>query len=73
MKSTSKYPQATCEGGHRKIRIYYKCSPGILQCNLCFTTHCMKDDSTIVESDCCCQASGPSEKLEHSKIYVNSY
>ena len=30
VKSTSKYPPATREGGHRKIRNYCKCSPGIL-------------------------------------------
>ena len=51
VKSTSKYPQATCVGGHRKIRTYCQCSPGILRCNLCFATHCMDDDNTVIESD----------------------
>ena len=31
VKSTSKYPQATCTGGHKKERTYGTCSPGIFQ------------------------------------------
>ena len=51
VKSKTKYPQATCEGGHQKIRTCCKCSPGTLRCNLCFATHCMDDDNTVLESD----------------------
>jgi len=44
-KSKSKYPQATYTSGHRKIRTYCVCSPGILRCEQCFVMHCVEIDN----------------------------
>ena len=32
VKCTGKYLLITCTGGHKKVRVYCACSPGILQC-----------------------------------------
>ncbi len=39
-KSKSKYPQATCTSGHRKLRTYCICTPGKLRCDL-NASHCI--------------------------------
>ena len=44
-KAKSKYPQATCVSGHRKVRTYCVCSPGILRCDQCFAIHCVEIDN----------------------------
>ena len=46
VKSNSKYPQATCTMGHRKVRTYCACSPGILRCDQCFAMHCVEIEMT---------------------------
>jgi len=51
VKSKSQYPQATCEMGHRKIRTYCSCSPGILRCDQCFVLHCMEEENAAARSD----------------------
>ena len=51
VRAASKYPQATCSGGHRKVRTYCVCSPGILRCEQCFVLHCLEADNGGSESD----------------------
>ena len=50
-KSKSKYPQATCTSGHRKVRTYCICTPGILRCDQCFALHCIEVNTTAAMSD----------------------
>ena len=50
-KAKSKYPQATCTSGHRKVRTYCICSPGILRCDQCFAMHCVEIDNGGERSD----------------------
>ena len=51
IKAKSKYPQATCSGGHRKVRTYCVCSPGILRCEQCFVLHCLEAENGGSESE----------------------
>ena len=50
-KAKSKYPQPTCTSGHRKVRTYCICSPGILRCDQCFAMHCVEIDNGGKRSD----------------------
>ena len=38
-ESVISYPQHKCVSCKKKIRTYCVCSPGIYQCNECFTEH----------------------------------
>ena len=51
VRASSKYPQARCSGGHRKVRTYCVCSPGILRCEQCFVLHCLEANASGSESD----------------------
>ena len=42
VRAKSKYPQAKCTMGHRKVRTYCACSPGVLQCDQCYALHCIE-------------------------------
>ena len=50
-QAKSKYPQSTCTSGHRKVRTYCVCSPGILRCVQCFTMHCLEIEHEGERSD----------------------
>ena len=51
VRSASKFPQATCTGGHRKVRTYCVCSPGILRCKQGFVLQCLEADNIGSELD----------------------
>jgi hypothetical protein len=39
VSSIDDYPKKTCVGGHRKIRTYCACSPGVMRCEICMREH----------------------------------
>ena len=51
VKAASRYPQVMCSGGHRKVRTYCVCSPGIIRCEQCFVLHCLEADNSGSDSD----------------------
>ena len=51
IRAKSKYPQATCTMGHRKVRTYCACSPGVLRCDQCYAFHCIEVEYESAKAD----------------------